>query len=201
MSSICHEYDSINPRLLDNESFHQSQFKLKAPLDMKWKKFSIHGWKEENWNTLWSGLDIPMIITLENPNRILSIQKKWSMTFTNQTPLPHASYVQMFLKDWHLNHLKIYATPSIFILTWKSKPRKGIVLWVNFHLINFQSYLVFGPVYIIIRFKGGHMINTCQTHVCHMLSIWSTVQCYVHSLFYCITHPFSFYLPIMHSTY
>ena len=36
--------------------------------------------------------------------------------------------------------------------------------------------LVFGLVDIIIRFKDGHMINTCQTHVCHMLSTCTTVH-------------------------
>ena len=53
---------------------------------------------------------------------------------------------------------------------------------------------VFGLVDIIIRFKSGHMVNTCQTHVCHMLFTCTTVQCCVHSLFYCITHSFSFHL-------
>ena len=36
--------------------------------------------------------------------------------------------------------------------------------------------LVFGLVDIIIRFKGEHMVNTCQTHVCYMLSTCTTVQ-------------------------
>ena len=36
---------------------------------------------------------------------------------------------------------------------------------------------VFGLVDIIIRFKGGHMVNTCQTHICHMLSTCTTVHC------------------------
>ena len=35
---------------------------------------------------------------------------------------------------------------------------------------------VFSLVDIIIRFKGGHMVNTCQTHVCHMLSTCTTVH-------------------------
>ena len=35
---------------------------------------------------------------------------------------------------------------------------------------------VFGLVDIIIRFKGGHMVNTCQTHICHMLFTCTTVH-------------------------
>src|ERR1700724_1280261 len=46
------------------------------------------------------------------------------------------------------------------------------------HLI-YQPYSreilsVFGLVDIIIRFRGGHMLNTCQLHVYHMLSTCST---------------------------
>ena len=72
--------------------------------------------------------------------------------------------------------------------------------WILSYLEVFYSWrtsfilLVFGLVDIIIRFKDGHMVNTCQTHVCHMLFTCTTVHCCVHSLFYCITYFFSFYL-------
>ena len=53
---------------------------------------------------------------------------------------------------------------------------------------------LFGLVDIIIRFKGKHMINTYQTHICHMVLLCITVQCCMHSLLYCITHSLSFHL-------
>ena len=125
--------------------------------------------------------------------------------FHKLNPSACASYIQMFLKNWYLNCLKIYATLSTFFLTWKSKPKKGIVLWVDFHLINFWFYLI-GLPYLISEHSN---VWTCihyhkvqeWAHGKHMPDTCSTVQCYMHSLFYCITHSFSFYLPIMHSTY
>ena len=61
--------------------------------------------------------------------------------------------------------------------------------------------LVFDLVVITLRFKGGHMVNTCQTHVGHMLSICTTVHCcamlyaqpfilYYSFLFTSLTQPF-----------
>ena len=60
---------------------------------------------------------------------------------------------------------------------------------------------VFDLVIITLRFKGGHMVNTCQTHVGHMLSICTTVHCcamlyaqsfilYYSFLFTSLTQPF-----------
>ena len=125
-------------------------------------------------------------------NTILKIQTKLSTAYHPQTdeqterlnqnveqylrltPLLHTNYAQMFLKDWYLNHLKIYANLSIFSLTWKSKSKNRIVLWINFPVIHFQSYLI-GLSYLISDCSGvwlyicyykiqGHMQYTYLTH-------------------------------------
>ena len=50
------------------------------------------------------------------------------MISIKQTPPLRANYMQIFLKAWYLKHLKTYTNLSTFFLTWKSKPKKGIVL-------------------------------------------------------------------------
>ena len=52
--------------------------------------------------------------------------------------------------EWHIRFLAILSF-SLSYLWWTSSILSLFVL-----------------VDIIIRFKGGHMLNTCQTHVCHM---------------------------------
>ena len=106
------------------------EYKVKEVLDSWLKK--------ENWNILWNGLDTLMIITPGNLNQTLPTPKKWSMTFISQTPLPCANDVQTFLKAWYLNPLKTYVTLWIFSLTWKSKPKKGIVLRIDFPFFQFS---------------------------------------------------------------
>ena len=174
MSLIYHESHLINPQWLDNMSFHQKWLKWKTFQSMKWKKFSIPDLKKKNWNTSWSSQDILTIIILGNPNQTLPTLRKWLMTFISQTPLPHANYVQMFLKAWYLNRLKTYVNQSIFSLTWKSKPKKGIVLWINFPTINFWSYLIWLS-YLILDCSGVwsyvqyHKVqtNTRYTYLMH----------------------------------
>ena len=76
------------------------------------------------------------------PESNLTNSKEAINNFHKSNPLPHANYVQTFLKDWYLKSLKIYATPLTFSLAWKSKPKKGIVVRINFPVFNFQSYLI-----------------------------------------------------------
>ena len=44
---------------------------------------------------------------LGNLSQILTIQKKQLTISINQIPSLHTNYMQTFLKDWYLNHLKI----------------------------------------------------------------------------------------------
>ena len=58
-------------------------------------------------------------------------------------------YHQKFVRNWIIHQIPARILPFI----------------IGFDLVD-----------IIIRFKDGHMVNTCQTHVCHMLSTCTTVH-------------------------
>ena len=154
---------------------------------MKWKKFLTPDWNEENCNIWWNGLATPMTTTLGNPNPTSTIQGKQSTISISQIPLPHTNYMQTFSKAWYLNCLKTYAILSTSFLAWKSKSKKGIVLWINFSIFNFQSYLIRSS-YLISDHSGVWLYvqyykvqeHTWYTHSMHG-------QCMHHHTLWCNT--------------
>ena len=88
-----------------------------------------------------------------------------------------SSYIIVFFPSYLLSYWILSYLEALSYSWWTS------FIWSLFGLVN-----------IIIRFKDGHIVNACQTHICHILLLCITVQCYVHSLLYCITHSFLFHL-------